>query len=129
MGDTQHILLPFRRSVDIELHISLLKSENIITTTHDLSQNAFDLVSGRSQGLALGLLILAKSTPVYLVDVNQASVVDVELEMVGHKRACVASSGAGNNYWSRGEATRATAISSLSPASAVTATALLLVVS
>ena len=73
-------------------------------------------------------MILTKGAPVYFVDVNQAGVANVQPEMVGHKRACVAGSRAGNDDWFRGEATRTATISSLSPTSAITAAALLLVV-
>jgi len=41
-----HILLTLACSVDVELHVGLLQSENVIATTNDLAQNAFDLLSG-----------------------------------------------------------------------------------
>jgi hypothetical protein len=65
------------------------------------------------------MTILADCAPVYLVEMNETRVADVQLEVVGDERASVAGSGASNNDWFRGEAVGASAVSTLSLTSTV----------
>jgi len=123
----EDVLLASHSSRNVKFHLDLLQAEYEPVVEEIRSDLTSDEVVGRPNGRSLVLPFLADGAEVDGVNVNQALVVDCELEMVRNKLTGLSRSSVSDYYRLAWEAATATAIVAATSSTVGAATSLVVV--